>query len=112
VKLLSDILVAGTAIRRFTSGMAEPDYDTNELTRRAVERAFEIIGEALRRVAVEFPATLDRISSARQAISFRNVLTHGYDIVEDPIVWSIVVKRLPALLTEVQTLMDEEAART
>lgn len=73
-----------------------------------MEREFEIIGEAMRRIRDEFPAVLDRISSAADIISFRNVLTHGYDIVEDEIVWSIRVKRLPTLLAQVEALMAEE----
>ena len=111
VKLLEDIQAAGTAIQRYTAGMTEADYGANQQARRAVEREFEIIGEAMRRISAEFPAIVERIESAPRIISFRNVLTHGYDVVEDPIVWSIVVKRLPTLLAEVQALLAEEQAR-
>ena len=105
VKLLEDIQAAGTAIQRYTAGMTEGDYGANQQARRAVEREFEIIGEAMRRISAEFPAIVERIESAPRIISFRNVLTHGYDVVEDPIVWSIVVKRLPTLLAEVRALL-------
>ncbi len=79
-----------------------------ETVRRAVEREFEIIGEALRRMAGRHPEAMARIADAPQIIAFRNVLAHGYDVIEDPIVWSIVVKRLPSLLEEVRKLVAEE----
>ena len=50
LKLLEDIRGAATSIRQYTQGFAEADYLENKLIRRAVEREFEIIGEALRRL--------------------------------------------------------------
>ncbi|MBI4081777.1 MAG: DUF86 domain-containing protein [Candidatus Lambdaproteobacteria bacterium] len=91
--------------------MSEAGYLTSKTVRRAVEREFEIIGEALRRLAASHPETFRRITFATQIVSFRNVLAHGYDLVEDQLVWSIAEKRLPALLDEVRTLLAEEEAR-
>lgn len=111
LKLLSDVQMAAGAIQRFTAGMGESDYLASEAIRRAVEREFEIVGEALRRLSVQHPDLAGRITGAPQIIAFRNVLSHGYDAVEDSIVWSIVVKRLPTLLDEVNALMAEERSR-
>ncbi len=57
------------------------------------------------------PEALARITDARQIIAFRNILAHGYDVVEDVIVWSFVEKRLPALLDDMRALMAEEPER-
>lgn len=111
LKLLLDIQTSATDIQLYTTGMDETDYIKNQVVRRAVEREFEIIGEALRRISASFPEVAARITGASQIISFRNVLAHGYDVVEDTIVWSILQKRLPTLLVEVQTLTAEEQAR-
>ena len=108
LKLLEDIRVAADSIQEYTQDTDEAGYLGNKPIRRAVEREFEIIGEALKRMSADFPDIVDRITAASQIISFRNVLAHGYDAVEDSIVWSIIEKRLPTLLTEIQTLATEE----
>jgi uncharacterized protein with HEPN domain len=55
-----------------------------------VERSFEIIGEALNRSFKITPEQIDSIRNYRQIISFRNILAHCYDRVEDRIVWGII----------------------
>lgn len=49
-----------------------------------MERNFEIIGEAMRRLANEDPETAAEISDHRRIIAFRNILIHGYDLVDTP----------------------------
>ena len=45
---------------------------------------------------------------SKKLLSFRNVLIHGYDIVEDPIVWDVVIKDLPVLYEQVRKLLNEK----
>ncbi len=111
LKLLEDIRVAATSIREYTQGLAEADYLENKLIRRAVEREFEIIGEALRRLSSSHPDVSAQVTEIAQIIGFRNVLAHGYDAVADQRVWQAVTTEVPVLLAEVQTLMEEEQAR-
>lgn len=111
LKLLEDIRVAATSIQEYTQGFAEPDYLENKPIRRAVEREFEIIGEALRRLSSSHPDVSTRITEIAQIISFRNVLAHGYDAVADQRVWQAVTSGVPILLAEVQALMAEDQAR-
>lgn len=42
----------------------------------------------------------------RCIIAFRNVLTHGYDVVDPAIVWSAVEVDLEPLLADVQALLN------
>jgi uncharacterized protein with HEPN domain len=51
--------------------------------RQAVERNFEIIGEAVGRLAKLDPDTSSRIGQYAQIIAFRNLLIHGYDLIDD-----------------------------
>lgn len=67
-------------------------------TQRAVERSFEIIGEALARLSREFPAVAAQIPEHRRVIDFRNLLAHGYDIVDPRVVFALARSRLPALV--------------
>lgn len=80
------------------------------MLRSAVERQFEIIGEALNRLSNSDPETAERISEHRRISSFRNVLIHGYDAVSDEVVWDIVATKLPVLREELQVILEGEDA--
>ena len=101
---LHDILEAGGHIREFTKGMSMEDYFKSELVKAAVERKFAIIGEALVRIREDCPELLEQISGTEKIIGFRNVLVHGYDIIDDATVWSAIESNLPTLLEEARAL--------
>jgi uncharacterized protein with HEPN domain len=69
-KNLVDILQASEEIQNFTNGMDFPEYQDSPVTQRAVERDFEIIGEALSRIKKTDPAILDTISENHRIIGF------------------------------------------
>lgn len=75
------------------------------MLRHAVERNFEIIGEALKRLASTDPDTAARIAQVPQIIAFRNVLIHGYDLVDHSLVWSTARTQVPVLLREVAAIL-------
>ena len=79
-------------------------YMSNKMLRRAVEREFEIIGEAMNRID-----NLDskiEISSKKQIISMRNRVIHGYDKIDDEIVWGTIVRHLPILKKDISLLIE------
>lgn len=105
--LLEDIRQACQLIRTFTADQTLERYLSDAMVRSAVERQFEIVGEALRRLASADPATTSSIVDHRQIISFRNILIHGYDIVEDDVVWGVIQEKLPVLESQIESLLNE-----
>ena len=96
----------GREILKFVAEMSLEQYSSEDKTRLAVERSFEIIGEALNRSYKLDPELVDAIPNVRQIISFRNILAHCYDSVEDRIVWGIIEESLPRLLGDLDSLKD------
>lgn len=105
LKYLWDAREAAAAIMSFTQGKTAADYSGSHLLRSAVERQFEIIGEALAQFERIDPATARRISDLRGIIGFRNILVHGYAIVDDDIVWRTVQDDLPRLRAVIENLL-------
>jgi len=106
-KHLHDAREAAGAIFRFVSGKTFDDYERDDLLRSGIERKFEIIGEALNRIRRDDPAMLDQIREHRSIVSFRNILAHGYDSIDDRIVWGIIQEALSNLLEDVERLIGE-----
>ncbi len=104
-KYLFDIQQAARRIAEFITNKDSSDYAADPMLRAAVERQFEIIGEALRRLLKEDAPTAARISEHTRIIAFRNILVHGYADIDDRIVWDIVESKLPALTVEVESLL-------
>lgn len=105
-KLLLDVREPGESILQNTSGKTLSEYSADRFFRRAVEREFEIIGEALRRIEQRDPPAAARISELRRIIDFRNRVIHGYDTVDDVVVWGVTERHLPFLIKEVTDLLE------
>jgi uncharacterized protein with HEPN domain len=103
-KYVWDALQAAERASRFTKGRSFDDYLADDMLRAAVERQFEIIGEALgnlRRVAPELAA---QIPDLTQIVAFRNILIHAYASVDDRLVWGVVEGDLPLLIAQLALL--------
>jgi uncharacterized protein with HEPN domain len=106
-KYLYDICHAAELLTRFSQGKTFADYIQDELLRSAIERQFEIIGEALNQLLKIDPDTASQINEYQRIIAFRNILIHGYDRVDDHVVWGILQTRLATLLRQAQALLDQ-----
>lgn len=109
-KLLDDVRDAAAFICRSTDGKTVDDYRGDRLLRHAVERNFEIIGEAVKRLVEHDPQVAAQIGNYSQIISFRNVLIHGYDLIDDQQVWQVIQDDLRVLITAVEGLLSERDA--
>ena len=82
------------------------EYQENKLLRRGIEREIEIIGEATNRI-LKLDSTF-QIENARKIVDTRNWVIHGYDKVDDLVVWGIVSNHLPKLKIEIENLLNED----
>ena len=105
-KYLFDIQQSLVSIETFIGDKKDfSAYMQNKMLRRAVEREFEIMGEAMNKLDKVDPAI--PISSKKQINGLRNRVIHGYDKIDDEIVWGIIVRHLPKLKLEVNKLLND-----
>ncbi|MBT3374108.1 MAG: DUF86 domain-containing protein [Lentisphaerae bacterium] len=102
---LHDVLCAARAVKQFVADQTFDSYISDEMLRSAVERKFEIMGEALGRIGRSDLPLLTRVRDHRDIISFRNILIHGYDVIDDRIVWGVIEEDLDRLIEDVACLM-------
>lgn len=104
-KLCFDILKAITEVRDFTAGIDLDHYRKNRVVKLAVERDYEIVGEALKRMQTRFQSEFLKITDGRKIIDFRNLLAHAYDDIADEIVWDITNSNLTRLQSEIEDIL-------
>jgi uncharacterized protein with HEPN domain len=108
---LWDARESANAITEFVRGRTFEDYASDSMLRSAVERQFEIIGEALRRLEKTAPELALRLPERSKAIAFRNILIHGYDSIDHSIVWLTIHDDLPALRAPLWTVCSQSLGR-
>jgi len=74
------------------------------ITRLAVERQLEILGEAARRVSSQFRDAHPELPW-REIVGLRNVISHEYDKVNYESIFRIVRNRLPVLIAMLEPLV-------
>lgn len=106
---LWDVEKASTDIVAFVEGMSLSDYLSSALVRAAVERKFEIIGEALNGLSRTAPDIASGIGDIRSMIAFRNILIHGYAVIDDRRVFETIRTHLPNLQSAVRRALEQGA---
>lgn len=104
---LWDARQAAGLLQQFLQGRTLEDYLADIMLRSAVERQFEILGEALNRLSRNDPSVAGRIPDLPRLVSFRNILIHGYAIVDDTVVWDAARNQLPGLLRLLDDLLAD-----
>ena len=88
-----------------SGGKSFSTFTSNRMLKKAVERSFEIIGEAMRRVLYEDAAI--SVRNAQKIVAFRNKISHEYDKLDDETLYSIVIKYLPELKEDVAKILEQ-----
>ncbi|CAG5081487.1 HepT-like ribonuclease domain-containing protein [Parvicella tangerina] len=108
-KWLYDIKVAIDEVDSFFEGesMIFENYQKNKMLKRAVEREFEIIGEAMNRILKRDESFIEEIEDATNIVGLRNQVIHAYDNISDESIWAIIINHLPRLKKDVNALLNE-----
>jgi uncharacterized protein with HEPN domain len=99
------VRAAGLA-RGFAEGRSFADYRADAMLRSAVERQFEIVGEALNQLSKVAPEIAAGIPDLRRVVAFRNILVHGYATVDDALVWQFLGDDLDRLEKVLRSLLE------
>jgi len=102
--LLLDMLDHVRRAVQAVSGRNRADLDTDAVLAAALERFIEVLGEAASKVSEATRSEAPAIPW-RGIIGMRNRLVHGYASVDHDIVWDVVTRDLPPLLTELERLL-------
>jgi len=107
-KRLLDALNACRAIQSFIAQRTFADYEENLMLRSAVERQFEIVGEALNQAQADEPELSNLIPDLRRIVGMRNRIIHGYDSVDDELLWQTIQTHILPLTQRLTELLDAE----
>ncbi|MBE1875959.1 DUF86 domain-containing protein [Myceligenerans pegani] len=107
-RLLGDLLLHTDAAARLV-GRGKPAYDDDEFLRYAAEDLLVRLGEVVARLDRKAPGFIEDHPDLelRNLKDTRNVVAHGYDIVDFEIIWEIFAENLPVVAGRVRDLLDE-----
>ena len=104
---LYDSCIAAGLIVEFLGKSTLEDYRNNALLKSAVERQFEILGEACNQLAKLDPQQAEQIPNLRRIVDFRNVLAHAYAVVDDALVWGAATGSIPSLQRQLKEQLSK-----
>ncbi|MBA7504759.1 hypothetical protein ES706_03413 [subsurface metagenome] len=87
------------------------DFLGNETLKRAVVRSLEIIGEATKKISIDFKLKWDTISWKDMA-GMRDRLIHNYMGINYSIVWDVIKNKMPELTEQIHEVIENEDSIT
>jgi len=85
--------------------LSKNDFLNDETIKRAVVRSLEIIGEATKKIPVDFKAKYSSVHWKNMA-GMRDRLIHDYIGVDYSIVWDVIKNKIPKLYSQIIHVID------
>ncbi len=108
IQSLRDMLEYAQLTQRLIRGKARAEIDADEVALLALRKALEIVGEAARRPSLDLRERHPHVPWV-DIIGMRNWLTHRYDAIDPDAVWKALHDDLPALILDLEHVLDVEA---
>jgi uncharacterized protein with HEPN domain len=100
-----DMRDAAETVVELTAGQSLEQYERSKVTRLAVERSVEIIGEADRRVSPAFRAAHPEIEWSA-IIATRHIIAHEYGDIQHDKMWRIATEHVPRLVAALTPFIE------
>jgi len=107
IQSVMDAVDACRMLQEFTANHTLETYQIDPLRRSAVGYQFATLGEALNRVDDADPSFRDHLPEMGKVIGMRNRMIHGYDRVDDSVVWDTVKNFVPDLQNKLATWLEK-----
>lgn len=104
---LLDIARAGQLILQFAQGLSREQLEVDLRTQSAILYQIAIMGEATKRLSIEFRRLHPEIPWDDMA-GMRDVITHQYDRLDLDIVWQVAQRNIPELLDLLLPLLPRQ----
>ena len=107
---VADIQEAVSSILAFTNGMTWEQFAADRKTQYAVVRAFEILGEAAKKVPLSVRKRHTRVPW-KQMAGMRDKLIHEYFGVNYQVLWKTVQTDIPPLQSRIAKALEQESKK-
>ena len=102
---LWDALSAAKAIEKFIGSASAEEFTSDDYMMSAVERKFEIIGEALNNYSKSDAVGAAGLVALPEIVGFRNKIAHGYRQLDPARVFQIAKTKLPHLKAQLEAAL-------
>lgn len=90
---------------QLAEGRRRPDLERDRMLQLSLIRLVEVVGEAASRVSPAFRDSHPQIPWG-MIVATRNRLIHGYDFLDNDVLWETVAEDLPALVAELERALQ------
>ena len=104
---LRDIVQASGAIDAFLYGIDFDAFDASDALTSQVYWKLSVIGEAANRALRIRPDLATDLPGLVNLAEVRNRVIHGYDSIDNLIVWTVVRVRIPPVIEQIHQLLSE-----
>jgi len=90
-----------------SSNLTKDEFLLDEIKKRAIVRSLEIIGEATKKIPIDFKLKWNTITWKNMA-GMRDKLIHDYMGVNYSIVWDVIKNKIPELSSQISTIIKSQ----